>query len=120
MQEARFAVGESFPVQFVWQLPDGDYLRAIMTALVVDLQPEAEKYWVKLVKLVAGRQETAVGQIRPQEELARAYWAHVADIIGSTILIAYEADNGRPLHMRLSTLIGEHNFFNRYPTTEEE
>jgi hypothetical protein len=42
----------------------------------------------------------------------------VGDLVGRKITIAYEADDGRALHMRLTTLTGEHNFFTRYEDAE--
>lgn len=112
--KAAHQPGESFPIQFVWKLPNDDYIRAVFRAEVVSLVEPAEKYFLRLSELMAGRQETAVGEIRPKEALTRPFWALVGRLIGRKVLVAYEAEDGRPLHMRLATLTGEHDFFFRY------
>lgn len=113
MIDANYDVGQSFDVQFVWRVPDGDYLRAIFRAEVLKLDSVSGKYIVSLDKFLAGRQETPDGEMRPQEEVAKQYWAQVASLVGRKISLAYEADDGRPLWLRLETLTGEHNFFRR-------
>lgn len=114
MPESNFKIGDSFPVQFAWKLPNDDYLRAVFEAKVLELVPAADKYLVRLDKLVAGRQDDKDGITRPQEAYTKAYWAMVGKLIGNKVSIAYEVDDGRALHMRLATLTGEHNFFTRY------
>ena len=114
MLEATLNIGETFTVQFVWQLPEGDYIRAIFRAKILEIDPASEKYLVQLTELLAGRQESAEGAMRPKAAMALPYWGRVRDIIGRKVTIAYEAVDGRPLHMRLATLTGEHNFFTRY------
>lgn len=114
MLEATLNIGESFTVQFVWKLPEGDYIRAIFRARILEIDPASEKYLVQLEELLAGRQETAAGEMRPKAEMTLPYWGRVRQIIGNKVTLAYEAADGRPLHMRLATLTGEHNFFTRY------
>lgn len=115
MITAKHSVGEFFNIQFVWQLPDnGDFIRAVMKAEVLELQPEADKYVVRLTELLGGRQESPTGEPRDVAELTKAYWGLVGQIVGSKIIVAYEAEDGRPLHLRLSTLTGEHKFFHRF------
>jgi len=118
MPSAHFIVGENFPLQFAWRLPEGDYIRAVFRAHILDTVPEADKYIVRLLELQAGRQEDEDGQLRPREQFSREYWSMVGDLVGRKITIAYEADDGRALHMRLATLTGEHNFFSRYEDAE--
>ena len=101
-------------MQFVWKLPDGDYIRAIFRAEILDTIPGADKYLVSLAELLAGRQETKDGEMRTKEEMTIPYWVLVRQIIGNRVTLAYEVEDGRPLHMRLTTLIGEHDFFTRY------
>ena len=101
-------------MQFAWKLPNGDYLRAVFNAEVLDIVPAADKYMVRLQKLVAGRQDDSQGLTRSQDEYAKEYWAMVGALIGNKVSVAYEVDDGRALHMRLETLTGEHNFFTRY------
>ncbi|MFN2135929.1 MAG: hypothetical protein ACK2UK_08255 [Candidatus Promineifilaceae bacterium] len=105
-------------MQFAWRLPEGDYLRAVFSAEVLDLVPEADKYIVRLLALEAGRQEDKEGEIRPVEAYSRAYWKMVSDLVGRKITVAYEADGGQALYMRLTTLTGEHNYFSRYESAE--
>ena len=78
---------------------------------VLDLVPEADKYIVRLGDLEAGRQEDEQGDLRPTDQYSKAYWAMVGDLVGRKITIAYEADDGRALYLRLATLTGEHNYF---------
>ncbi|MFN2142989.1 MAG: hypothetical protein ACK2U5_21065 [Candidatus Promineifilaceae bacterium] len=118
MPSAHYIVGEDFPLQFAWRLPEGDYIRAVFRAHILDTVPEADKYIVRLLELQAGRQEDEDGQLRPREQFSREYWSMVGDLVGRKITIAYEADDGRALHMRLATLTGEHNFFSRYEDAE--
>ncbi len=118
MPSAHYQVGDYFPLQFAWHLPEGDYIRAVFRAHVLDMIPEADKYLVRLVKLEAGRQEDKNGALRPQEEFSNEYWSLVGDLVGRRLTIAYEADDSRALHMRLATLTGEHNFFTRYEDAE--
>ena len=121
MIHANHQIGEHFNIQFVWQLPNkedfsskGDFIRVIMKADVLDTDPTADKYIVRLSELVAGRQESAHGEPRQPAELTKEYWAMVGRIVGTKIIIAYEAEDGRPLHLRLATLTGEHTFFHRF------
>ncbi len=114
MPEAHYKPGESFAVQFAWQLPEGDYLRAVFRADVVEMVPSADKYVVRLSELIAGREDDPDGNTKPASELTRPYWDLVGKLVGRRITLAYEADDGRALHMRLATLTGEHNFFTRY------
>jgi hypothetical protein len=113
MLAANFDIGESFKVQFVWRLPDNDYIRAIFEAEVLHKDHVSGKYVVRLVKFEAGRQEDSRGDLRPVEEAAREYWAMVDQLVGRKISVAFEADDSRPLWLRLETLTGEHNFFRR-------
>ncbi|UCG23533.1 MAG: hypothetical protein JSW55_15510 [Chloroflexota bacterium] len=113
MPDANFEVDQSFKVQFVWQIPAGDFLRAIFDVDVLALDPVSGKYVVLLKDFLAGRQESADGEMRPVKEVAKEYWALVAGLTGRRISLAYEADDGRPLWLRLETLTGEHNFFRR-------
>ncbi len=106
-------------MQFVWKLPDGDFIRAVFRAVVLDTIPAADKYLVRLEELLAGRQETKDGNMRPKEEMTLPYWVMVREIIGNQVSLAYESADGRPLHMRLSTLTGEHDFFSRYNVMEQ-
>jgi hypothetical protein len=119
MPAANHQVGESFTVQFVWQLPEGDYIRAVFAAQVLELIPAADKYIVRLTKLVAGRQESATGVMRPIEEVSRDYWGLVGELVGNKLTIAYEAEDGRAIHLRLATLTGEHNYFTRFAQIEQ-
>ena len=112
--EAHYQPGQSFPVHFAWRLPDGEYLRAVFQADVLELVAAANKYVARLSVLLAGREETTDGQPKPAAALTRVYWDLVGKLIGRTITLAYEADDGRALYMRLETLTGEHNYFSRY------
>ena len=118
MPSANYKIGESFSLQFAWRLPQGDFLRAVFLAEVLDLVPEADKYIARLIRLEAGRQEDEQGGLRPTEQFSKEYWSMVGDLVGRKITIAYEADDGRALYLRLATLTGEHNYFTRYEDAE--
>lgn len=118
MPNAHYQPGQSFALQFAWRLTDGDYVRAIYQADVLELAPAADKYIVRLSKLLAGREDDAEGAVKPLNTLEGSYWDLARGLVGRKITIAYEADDGRPLYLRLATLTGEHNFFTRYEDAE--
>lgn len=113
MPVANHDVGESFPIQFVWQLPDGDFVRAVFGASVLALDAQLDRYLLKLEDLEAGRQERSNGEARSKDEFSRPYWAMVGALIGKRVYLAYEVDDGRPIRLRLDTLTQEHSFFTR-------
>ena len=113
MPDANHTTGDTFPIQFVWQLPDGDFLRAVFTAHVEALDESLDRYLLRLGRLLAGRQETPSGEMRPQAEFSQVYWAHVGQLIGRRVYLAYEVEDGRSIRLRLDTLTGEHRFFYR-------
>lgn len=113
MIEAHYAVGDSFPIHFVWQLPDGDYVRAVFRAEVLAHDLSLDRYLLRLAELVAGRQETPQGEMRPKDEMARPYWKMVTALVGKRVYLAFEVDDGRPILLRLDTLTQEHRFFTR-------
>ena len=49
MPTANYKIGETFSVQFAWNLPDGDYIRAVFQADVLDMVAEADKYIIRLI-----------------------------------------------------------------------
>jgi hypothetical protein len=119
MPTAKYQIGDTFPVQFVWKLPEGDFLRAVFEAEVRHIDGSTNKYVVELRKLVAGRQESESGEMRSVDELARDYWRLVGRIPGKKVSLAFEVEDGRPLWLRLTTLTGEHKFFDRLSVLKE-
>jgi hypothetical protein len=113
MIKNMYEVGDVFSVQFAWQLPDGDYLRAVFEAKVLALDFGMQRYKVALQKWLAGRQESALGEPRGADDVARDYWEMVGKIAGKKIQVAFEADDGRTLNLKLATLTGENRFFTR-------
>lgn len=113
MPVANYDIGEAFAVQFVWQLPDGDFVRAIFRARVEALDKGLDRYLLRLEDLEAGRQEQPDGETRAKEALAKEYWGMVGALIGKRVYLAYEVDDGRPIRLRLDTLTQEHSFFTR-------
>ena len=118
MPTATFQPGQSFALQFAWRLPEGDYLRAVFQADVEELVPAADKYVVRLSRVLAGREDDAEGEAKSLDALEGDYWDRVRGLVGRKITVAYEAGDGRPLYLRLATLTGEHNFFSRYEDTQ--
>ncbi|MCL4264578.1 MAG: hypothetical protein KJ069_15245 [Anaerolineae bacterium] len=114
MAESNRQVGDTFLVQFVWRLPEGDIIRALFRAEVLSVIDAAEKYMVRLLELVAGSQESSTGEGREKEDFAKPYWALVVRLVGKRVTVAWEVADGRALTMRLATLTGEHDFFRRY------
>jgi hypothetical protein len=113
MPEAQHRIGDSFRVHFAWKIPGGDFVRALFDAEVLGVDELSAKYVLRLTRFVAGRQETSEGETRPSEELDRNYWWLVGQLEGRKVALAFEAEDGRPLWLRLETLTGEHNFFRR-------
>jgi len=113
MVDARYNPGESFPLHFVWQIPDGDYVRAVFRAEVLAHDLSLDRYLLRLAELLSGRQETPQGEMRPKEVLALPYWKMVTALIGKRVYLAFEVDDGRPILLRLDTLTQEHRFFTR-------
>ena len=111
--DAQLGVGDSYRLHFVWKLPDYDYIRAIYAVTVRSVDTYEERYVVTLDALVGGRQERPDGSMRPQEEITQELWQRVIGFVGNKVRVPYESTDGRPLHMRYPTLIGEHNFFER-------
>lgn len=114
MIKPTYKIGDSFPVHFVWRLPNNDYLRAIFETTVVDLHHDTARYLLSLDKFAAGRQESPEGEMRPPEEIDKEHWQLVHNLTGRKIDLAYEIDDGKPISLRLSTLTLEHQFFRRY------
>ena len=114
MVQANHQIGEVFQVQFVWQLPDTDYLRAVFQATIVGVDEKTDRYVVTLDDFLGGRQESAAGEMRPREAVNPTYWQLVLELIGRKINLAYEVDNGQAIHLRLPTLTREHKFFRKY------
>jgi hypothetical protein len=113
MPKSHFAVGERFPLHLVWRLPSGDFIRVVIAAEVLALDSSLDRYLLRLDELITGRQEAPDGQLRLRSELAAEYWAMVGRIMGKKVHLAYEVDDGRPIHLRLATLTGEHTLFSR-------
>lgn len=114
MPEAHYEPGQSFTLQFAWRTPEGEYLRALFQADVLELVAGADKYIVRLSQFLAGREDDEEGNVKPLETLEGEYWDLARGLQDRIITIAYEADDGDPLYLRLATLTGEHNFFSRY------
>lgn len=106
-------LGDQYEVQFVWQLPTGDYLRTVFSAEVLKIEEAQMRYIALLRAWVAGRQETPEGIPRPVEEWDRALWQTVLSFVGHKVKLSYESATGRPLYLRYDTLTGEHDFFYR-------
>ncbi len=109
----QFSVDDTFDVQFVWRLPDDDYMRVVFAARVVEVHTHEQRYLVVLTALRGGVQEAPDGSYRPQAEMSRPLWARVFSFVDSRVLVAYEAAS-QPLYMRYATLIGEHTYFTRH------
>ncbi len=120
MPDANFQPGDSFPLHFVWQLPEGDFVRAVFRAEVIAHDLSLDRYLLRLAELLAGRQESPQGKVRAREEWALPYWQMVTDLIDKKVYLAFEVDDGRPIRLRLDTLTQEHRFFTRLDKPEAD
>lgn len=110
---ARYQIGDSFPVQFVWQLPNGDFLRDLFQAQVLAIDWGMEKYTLQLIEWLGGRQESSTGESRSIEQVTQEYWMAAKQLVGKKFTLAFEAEDGKPVRLKLTTLTGEHRYFNR-------
>lgn len=114
MPKANYTVNEKFNIHFVWNLPNGNYIRALFETIVLDIDIAADRYLIELSSLLRKREEDETGSGLPEEGHTLEYWQMVYALIGRKAHVAFEADDGRPLFLRLPTLTLEHKFFTRY------
>ena len=112
--EDRLEIGGTYHVHFVWKLPDYDYIRAVFMAEVVEIDLFEERYVARLKEMVGGRQEAPDGSIRPNSEMTLPLWKQVVGFAGRRVRLPWESADGKPIHLKYTTLTGEHNFFSRY------
>ena len=120
MPSANHKVGETFRIHFVWKIPNEHYLRALFDVRILDIDLSADRYLILLDSLIAKREEDSVGGGLPEEKHTTEYWEMVYRLVGRRAHVAFEAEDGRPLFLRLPTLTLEHKFFTRYSEEEEE
>ncbi len=118
MPQANRHVGETFQIHFVWKIPNNHYVRALFVATVLDIDLEADRYLIKLTELLAKREENDRGEGLPESEHTVEYWEMVYRLTSRLAHVAFEADDGRPLFLRLPTLTLEHKYFTRYDEVE--
>lgn len=119
MPSANYKVGETFRIHFVWKLPNKHYIRALFDVKILDIDLSADRYLILLDSLVAKREEDSVGDGLAEKEHTEKYWEMVYRLTGRRAHVAFEADDGRPLFLRLPTLTLEHKFFTRYSEGEQ-
>lgn len=107
----RYQVGDDFMVQFVWHLPNGDFLRALFQVHLLSIDWSKERHTLQINQWVGGRQESRPGELSAQ--LSKEYWALAKGLVGKKFMLPFEAEDGQPVRLKLSTLTGEHNYFNR-------
>ncbi len=112
--ENKLAIGDNYQVQFVWKLPNYDYLRAFFSVTIDEIDIYEERYVVTLDALLGGRQEAADGSIRAVDEMSKPLWANIVGFIGRKVRLPYESADKQPMHLKYPTLTGEHNFFSRF------
>ncbi len=113
MIEPNYHLNDTFPIHFVWKLAEGDFLRAVFTARILELDWEMLRYRIRLEAFTAGRQESASGEMREVEVMAHEDWARINQLVGRQIKVAFEVDDGRPIRLKYETLTGENRFFFR-------
>ncbi len=114
MPQQNYQMGDSFRLQFVWQVPSRDYVRALFQVEITSLDLETQRYIVQIQQLLGKRQETAEGEARPAADLTPEYWQLVRELVGRKAAIAYEASSPQPIRLRYETLTREHHYFTRY------
>ncbi|MEM7798484.1 MAG: hypothetical protein AAF633_04765 [Chloroflexota bacterium] len=114
MPQANHKIGDTFKLQFVWQLPHKGFARAVFNAKVEAFDHFQERYIVFLERLLAKREEDADGTMLDVQQWAQGYWELIAGLEGRRVAVGYEAQDGRPLRLRLATLTLEHGFFTKY------
>ena len=107
-------IDEIIRLQFVWKLPDRSYLRTIFDARITGLDTVQERYIVHLKALIASKEEDESGVLKPLDQWSLSYWDLVQNLINKYAAVAYEAADGRPLLLRISTLTLEHSFFTKH------
>lgn len=120
MPVANRQIGETFRIHFVWKIPNEHYVRALFVAQVLDIDLEADRYLIKLTELLAKREEDERGEGLPEEQHTAEYWDMVYRLTNRLAHVAFEADDGRPLFLRLPTLTLEHKYFTRYEESESD
>ena len=114
MPQQTHQIGDFFHIQFVWQLPDRDYARAVFQAKIISIDTFTERYIIELVTLVARRQESDEGETRPLPAHSPQFWPLIESLAGCRAAVAYEATDQRPVRLRLQTLTREHSYFTKY------
>ncbi|MEM8863123.1 MAG: hypothetical protein AAGD96_32840, partial [Chloroflexota bacterium] len=112
-------IGDSFQIHFVWRLPNQNFLHALFRAKILDIDANVDRYLISLPELLAKKEENESGTPLPEENHTADYWAMVYHLVGRKAHVAFEADDGRPLYLRLPTLTLEHKYFTRYSDKEE-
>lgn len=107
-------IGDSYRVQLVWKLPDYDFIRAVYDVTVLEIDRFEERYLVNIDSMYGGVQEAPDGKARPQAEMTLPLWKNAVGFVGQAIRLPYESTDGRPLHLKFTTLTGEHSFFTRH------
>lgn len=120
MPIANRSVGDSFRIHFVWRIPNGHYVHGLFEAKVLDIDTEADRYLVSIPNLLAKREEDEDGTALLEDNHTAKYWEMVHQLIGRKAHVAFEADDGRPLYLRLPTLTLEHKFFTRYSDSDDQ
>lgn len=118
MPVANRSIGESFRIHFVWKIPNDHFVHALFEAKILDIDTEADRYLISLPSLLAKKEEDSNGVPLPEADHTTEYWEMVYRLIGRKAHIAFEAEDGRPLYLRLPTLTLEHKFFTRYSDTK--
>lgn len=114
MPQANYDLGDTFKLQFVWQLPHKGFARAVFDAKVEAFDHFQERYIVSLNRLVAKKEEDLDGNMLEIHQWAQEYWELIIALEGRRVAVGYEAQDGRPLRLRLATLTLEHSYFTKY------
>jgi len=120
MPVANRSIEESFRIHFVWKIPNEHFVHGLFEAKVLGIDNEADRYLISLPSLLAKKEEDSSGIALPEEQHTADYWDMVYRLIGRKAHVAFEADDGRPLYLRLPTLTLEHKFFTRYSDDPSE
>lgn len=103
--EPGFSPGTRFPLRMRWKLGDGTILLATFMCEILEVDEGQMRLLVRLGTLLSLQGSQAPDEL-DQDATRRAQ-----ALSGKYAYVPYEAGNGLPLSLRLSTLTGEHGYF---------
>ena len=98
-------VGATLDVNLAWTLPDGGRLWVVINVEVIEVVEEMMRLECQIKDLPVVRATLSLEEIDP------AIVDGLRNLPGKYVRVPYEATTERHLHLKISTLTGEHSFF---------